>query len=91
MEKVFVVQHSHTLPSGIEDVKMIGVYRTLDAAKEAVGRIGTQPGFAEHPTVIDPDATDEDDGFCIDAYELDKDHWTEGFVTLVGDREYDDS
>jgi len=36
MERVFVVTHSHTLPGGIEDVKMIGVYRTLDAAKVAL-------------------------------------------------------
>jgi hypothetical protein len=80
VEKVFVVQHSHTLPSGIADVKMIGVYRSLDAAKMALGRLGMQPGFSKHPTHIDPDATDEEDGFYIDEYELDKDHWTEGFV-----------
>lgn len=88
--KVFVVQHSHALPSGIEDVKMIGVYRTLEAAKVAIGRLGTQPGFSRHPNVIDPDTTDEEDGFYIDEYELDKDHWVEGFVTLVGDHELDD-
>lgn len=87
MEKVFLVQHSHAIQSGTEDVKMIGVYRTLDAAKVAVGRLGVQPGFSEHPNLIDADATDGQGGFYIDEYELDKDHWAEGFVTLAGDRD----
>lgn len=87
MERVFLVQHCHILPSGAEDVKMIGVYRTLDAAQAVIGRLRKQPGFAEHPNVIDPDAADEESGFHINACELDKDHWTEGFVTLCGDRD----
>lgn len=90
MEKVFVVQHKHTLPSGGEDVKMIGVYRTLDAAKVAVGRLGAQPSFSKHPHLIDPDAIDEEDGFYIGEYELDKDQWAEGFVTLAESRDSDD-
>lgn len=83
MEKVFVVQHSHILPDDIEDVKMIGVYRTLDAARAAVRRLGEQPGFSQYPTLIDPDVTDEENGFYIGEYELDADHWTEGFFTTV--------
>jgi len=35
--------------------------------------------------------TKDEDGFYIGEYLLDKDHWTEGFATLVGDREYDGS
>ncbi|WP_225563077.1 hypothetical protein [Rhodanobacter sp. DHG33] len=66
-------------------MKMIGVYRTLDAAKAAVDRLSTRPGFAESPVVVDPD-TNQVDGFYIGEYELDEDHWTEGFITLVGDR-----
>ena len=84
MESVFVVQHSHTLPSGIEDVKMIGVYRTLGAAQMAVGRLGMQPGFCEHPSIIDPSVTNDEDGFYIDEYELDLDHWVDGFFTFIG-------
>jgi hypothetical protein len=88
MESVFVVQHQHLLPSGEESVCFIGVYRTLDAAKDAVQRLGIQPGFCKHPNIIDPIQTDEEQGFYIDEYELDKDHWTEGFVTMAGDQEY---
>jgi len=91
VDSVFVVQHSHTLPGGVEDVKIIGVYRTVEAAHAAADRIRGQPGFSKHPNVIDPGVTDEADGFYIDEYQLDQDHWTEGFVTLAGDREYDQS
>lgn len=89
MDSVFVVQHSHTLSSGVEDLKMIGVYRSLEAANAAVDRLRIQPGFSKHPNVIAPGVTDDEDGFYVDEYQLDEDHWTEGFATLVGDREFD--
>ncbi|MCI0357451.1 MAG: hypothetical protein L0211_03075 [Planctomycetaceae bacterium] len=88
MNTVFVLQHSHFLPSGEESVKFIGIYRTAEAAIAAAKRLADQPGFARHPTIIDSDKTDDEEGFYIDEYELDKDHWTEGFVTLIGDEEY---
>jgi hypothetical protein len=88
MKSVFVVQHLHLLPDGEENVCFIGVYRSLDAAKSAAQRLGTLPGFCMHPQVIDPRQTDEEQGFYIDEYELDKDHWTEGFKTMVDDQEY---
>lgn len=87
METVFLVQHSHVLPSGNEDVKIIGVYRTLDTAKAAIQRLGTQSGFAKHPSIIDPGVAAGGSGFYIGEYELDRDHWSDGFVTLAGDRE----
>jgi hypothetical protein len=43
----------------------------------------------QHPKIIDPTQTDEEQGFYIDEYELDKDHWTEGFVTTDGNQEYE--
>jgi hypothetical protein len=90
MESVFVLQHSHTLPDGVEDVKFIGVYRSLDAARSAVERLRVQPGFSRHPNIIDPGVTDEEDGFYIGEYELDVDQWPEGYITMVGDRDYED-
>jgi hypothetical protein len=71
---VFVVQHARELEDGGEDVKLIGVYSTEDVAREAVARIGQQPGFRDHPQ-----------GFHIERYPLDADHWREGFVTVPGD------
>jgi len=68
---VFVVEHVHKSSPDVEDVKFIGVYSTADAAGAAVERARSLPGFAESP-----------DGFHVGAYQLDKDHWTEGFVTV---------
>jgi hypothetical protein len=82
MKTVFVVQHVHVLPGGQEEVKFIGAYRSSEAALAAIGRLRVQPGFCEHPRLIDPLTDDDDNGFYVDEYELDKDHWTEGFVTV---------
>jgi len=71
MDSVFVVQHVHELDEDNEDVKFIGVYRTLIDAENAVERLRVMPGFKLHL-----------DGFDITEYEINKDHWTEGFVTV---------
>ncbi len=66
--KVYVVQHEYII-SDNEDVKFIGVYSSLKQAHKAVKRLENQPGFC-----------DSKEGFCIDEYEIDKDHWEEGFI-----------
>ncbi len=71
--KVFVLQHVHTFDDGEEDVKMIGVYSSHEQAESAIERLKSQPGFADTP-----------EGFEIDPYVLDEDHWTEGYVTVTG-------
>lgn len=68
---VFVLMHTHELSPEREDFKLIGVYSTKAAAESAVKRIKVLPGFSETP-----------EGFCVQAYPLDKDHWTDGFVTV---------
>ena len=68
---VFLVQHVHELDEDREDVKLIGVYATEEGAQAAVKRLSIQPGFR-----------DTTDGFHIDRYRVDEDHWTEGFVTV---------
>ncbi len=73
--KVYVLQHEYEVTEDRDDTKFIGVYSTRENAEAAIGRLATQPGFAEHPT-----------GFCIDEYETDEDHWTEGFATMIGDK-----
>ncbi|HWF01094.1 MAG TPA: hypothetical protein VG248_14940 [Caulobacteraceae bacterium] len=67
---VFVLQHVHDLGDDDEDVKFIGVYSTMKAAEAAVTRARTLPGFSDTP-----------DGFAIDAYVVDQDHWQSGYVT----------
>ncbi len=68
--KAFLVHHSHSFDDGTEDVKPIGVYSTRVAAQSAVQRVSVLKGFANNS-----------DGFSIDEYEIDRDHWTEGYVT----------
>jgi hypothetical protein len=82
MRSVFVLQHVHFISSGQQDVKLIGVYRSLEAAHAAINRLHNQPGFADHRRLVDPLTDDDANGFYIDEYELDKDHWSEGFVTV---------
>jgi len=68
MEQVFLLWHV-VERVGADDEKLIGVYRAEAGAKAAIERLRDKPGF-----------TDFRDGFLIDPYELDGDHWTEGFV-----------
>jgi hypothetical protein len=48
---------------------LIGVYQTEQDANDAIARLHGQPGFVDFPQ-----------GFKAEPYELNKDHWTEGFV-----------
>ena len=73
MASVFVLQHVHSQEDGVEDVKFIGVYSSQEKAQEAVARMVHLPGFADAP-----------DGFHIDEYRIDQDHWVEGYVTVQG-------
>ena len=71
--RVFVVQHQHEL-DGCDEVKFIGVYSSEEVGWAAVERAKSLPGFRYYP-----------DGFSVDPYEVDMDHWTEGFVTVPFD------
>jgi hypothetical protein len=73
MASVFVLQHVHSREDGAEDVKFIGVYSSREKAEAAVVRLGRLPGFMDAP-----------DGFHIDEYRLDQDHWAEGYVVVGG-------
>ena len=82
MKRVFVLQHLHRRSNGEDDVKLIGVYRSSASALAAVERLKVERGFCDQPSLIDALSDDEVSGFYIDECELDKDHWTEGFVTV---------
>jgi len=70
MGTVFILHHVRIDAEHGDDAKLIGVYRSEPAAAEAISRLRGQPGFLDNP-----------DGFHIEAYRLDEDHWTEGFVS----------
>jgi hypothetical protein len=65
---VYLLQHVRECSDGHDDVKVIGVYSTTKAASAAIERLSTKPGFREFP-----------EGFSIDSYEMDRDHWVDGF------------
>jgi hypothetical protein len=71
MNEVFLLWHVHELTDGEDDEKLVGVYRTEDDARAAIVRLGQKPGFVDHPA-----------GFQICPYRLNRDGWTEGFVSL---------
>ena len=67
--RVFVVMHENDL-DGCE-VKFIGVYSTARRGRAAIARAKRLPGFRDHP-----------EGFSVDACEVDRTHWSEGFKTV---------
>lgn len=76
MNTVFVLWHVRADDPWKEDAKLIGIYRSRAGADAAILRLMVVPGFCDHP-----------EGFEVSVYPLDKDHWTEGFVTLSDDKE----
>jgi hypothetical protein len=67
---VFVVEHVHEIEEDNESIKLIGVYSSEEKAQQAVARLRLQPGFRDTP-----------EGFSVDRYTVDEDHWREGFFT----------
>jgi len=58
------------MPEGVDDAELlIGVYTSEAEARAAIERVKDQPGFVEFQ-----------EGFQIHPYELNRDHWTEGFI-----------
>ena len=70
MNAVYLLHHAYADAAGCDEVKLVGVYSSDAAAKAAVDRLRKQPGFRDRPS-----------DFHVEAYELDKDHWTEGYVS----------
>ena len=64
MKSVHLLWHVHD-----DDEKLIGVYATNADAVAAKERLKQKPGFLNTP-----------EGFQIEEYQLNQDHWTEGYV-----------
>ena len=71
LNSVYTLQHSYERGE-CDETKFIGVYSSEQEAKDAIDRLKEQPGFCDMP-----------DDFHIDRYEINKDHWAEGFVRAV--------
>jgi hypothetical protein len=70
-QTVYLLWHTHEMPDGDEESKLIGVYSSEARAMEAQRRVLSQPGFRDAP-----------EGFEIARYQVDTDHWVEGYVTV---------
>jgi len=79
MKKVYLLQHLTTTSDKVETVKIIGVYSNRTLAEQAVERLKMQSGFRGNSKIINPTQDDGPNGFFIDEYEVDKDHWQSGF------------
>ncbi|MEQ1510899.1 MAG: hypothetical protein ABL909_10935 [Sphingopyxis sp.] len=70
MKHVHLLWHVRADDEYKEDAKLIGAYSSPESASAAIERLRDQPGFADYVA-----------GFEINTYEIDKDHWSEGFVS----------
>src|SRR5215203_5871078 len=71
MKSVFILHHSYEI-DGREETKLIGAYTSEAKAEAAIEKLKTKPGFKVRP-----------DDFVISEYELNTDHWTEGYSTMT--------
>ena len=69
MNSVFLLSHLCQYPDGTESIKAIGIYSTEEEAIAAISRLKDKPGFVYHQA-----------GFGYGKYEINRDHWTDGFV-----------
>ena len=69
---VYLLWHTHEMPDGEEDDKLIGVFSSEEKADQVRLRALIQPGFHDAP-----------EGFVISRYMVDEDHWTEGYVSIT--------
>jgi hypothetical protein len=70
MSEVHLLWFAREMPEGEEDVELlIGVYSSEAEAKAAIERVKNKRGFA-----------DFQEGFQISTYQVNCDHWDEGFV-----------
>ncbi len=67
---VFMLYHIVTDTSGNDCEKLIGVYSSGENAKAAISRLRGFPGFRENP-----------ESFQIFEHLIDRDGWTEGFIS----------
>jgi len=66
--KVYLVQHVAKHSSDEEDVKIIGIYGSIEEAELVINQLMNTSGFSKFKK-----------GFCIDEYELGRTFWLEGF------------
>jgi homoserine kinase type II len=69
IKNVYILFHINKLND--EDSKIVGVYSSKENAQKAKKKMKTLPGFKDSPN-----------SFILDRYELDKEYWSDGFITV---------
>ena len=82
MKTVYLLQHLHKISDDKEDIKIIGIYDSKNKAIEAIEGLKYKPGFKKFPKLINPKTDSEEEGFYIDEYEINKDHWPDGYEAV---------
>ncbi len=74
IKRVFILQHCYEYGENNEftETKFIGVYSSQEQAVCAINRLKNKKGFKDYPLEC----------FYVDEYMLDKDQWSEGFITF---------
>ncbi|WP_239616848.1 DUF7336 domain-containing protein [Cohnella mopanensis] len=70
MNHIYILEHSYEI-GDFDETKLIGVYSSRDLAQKAIDKYIKLPGFNKYHL----------DCFHIEKYEINKDHWEEGFIT----------
>ncbi len=70
MDSVFIVEHIYE-KNEEEEIKFIGIFSSVELAKEAARFLFDKPGFRDHPFEC----------FKIDKIKLDTFEWKEGFTS----------
>ena len=67
---VYLLWFVKEMPEGDEDIELlVGVYSSKEEAENAIERVKDEKGFSDFR-----------EGFQIRPYQLDRDHWTKGFI-----------
>lgn len=66
---IFKLEHYYEIECK-EFHRLIGLYTSFERAKETIEKYKLLPGFKDYP-----------DDFYLEVYEINKNHWEEGFVT----------
>jgi hypothetical protein len=70
-DQLWIVWHEYETEEACEETKLIGVFCTRRAARNAVARLKDKPGFCDFPR-----------GFSVSKVFLDRVEWQDGFVRI---------
>jgi hypothetical protein len=67
-KSIYLLSHDYETPTSLDNGILLGIYHSEADARKSKEELATQPGFDQFPN-----------GFHIDRYQINEDHWTDGF------------